>query len=104
MRMAIESGRKLQEAEASEDIGLTEESMFPMYFKVLDKTSEEMRLVTGRLHGFMAFRVKLSKGPHSRKVIGKSWFEPFVCHHSTFSPEGFQMEKGSGTRMPRQQG
>ena len=58
MRMAIESERKLQEAEASEEIGLKEESMFLMYFKVLDKTSEEMHLVTAWLHGLSLRKVQ----------------------------------------------
>ena len=58
MRVAIESGSKLYGVDASDDKMAEGESILPMYFKVLDKASEDLRLVTARLHGLSLRKVR----------------------------------------------
>ena len=56
MRMALEAGRKLQESEQPAEG--TEDSILPMVFKVMDKASEDLRMVTARLHGLSLRKVR----------------------------------------------
>ena len=57
MRMALEAGRKLQEPEQSTEGGIWN-SILPMVFKVMDKASEDLRMVTARLHGLSLRKVR----------------------------------------------
>ena len=58
MRVTIEAGKKLKETEKEEIGGSNEEDVIPMFFKVLDKASEDLRLVTARLHGLSLRKVR----------------------------------------------
>ena len=57
MRMKIEAGRKLQGTKKTEKGGTREENIVPMFFKVLDKASQDICLVTAHLHGISLRKV-----------------------------------------------
>ena len=54
IRMALETGKNLHESSVSSDDG----SILPMFFKVMEKASEDLRLVTARLHGLSLRKVR----------------------------------------------
>ena len=56
IRTALEAGKNLHATETS-DSG-AEGSILPMFFKVIDKASEDLRLVTARLHGLSLRKVR----------------------------------------------
>ena len=54
IRMALETGKNLHESSVGSDDG----SILPMFFKVMEKASEDLRLVTARLHGLSLRKVR----------------------------------------------